>query len=231
ECAVIGVQDPMKGQVPCAFVVMNAGVTRDSAEIEREVIELVRQRIGPVAAMRTVLSVARLPKTRSGKILRSTMQKIADGLEWKMPATIDDPETLDEIREALRQRGMAVDARSVPVRPACRSCRSGLGAPVDPELRGREIADDEVEMFDREGAPAGRNRRARTVGDLHDRPAGGDARQEILDEGDALVHRRAEQRHRRDHAVENKVAVLSERGVEVEGIALDDAHPRKLAHQ
>ena len=78
ECAVIGIADAMKGQVPCGFVVLNAGVARDTGAIEREVVGLVRERIGPVAAFKTVVTVKRLPKTRSGKILRGTMQKIAD---------------------------------------------------------------------------------------------------------------------------------------------------------
>ncbi|MFN3547931.1 MAG: propionyl-CoA synthetase [Mesorhizobium sp.] len=106
ECAVIGIADEMKGQVPCGFVVLNAGVTRDAAELEKEVVALVRDRIGPVAAFKTVVPVKRLPKTRSGKILRGTMQKIADHEEWKMPATIDDPAILDEIAEALRAKGL-----------------------------------------------------------------------------------------------------------------------------
>jgi propionyl-CoA synthetase len=106
ECAVIGVADAMKGQVPCGFIVLNAGVTRAPAEIEREVVGLVRDRIGPVAAFRTVVTIKRLPKTRSGKILRGTMQKIADAETWSMPATIDDPAILDEITAALKGRGM-----------------------------------------------------------------------------------------------------------------------------
>ncbi|WP_187968536.1 propionyl-CoA synthetase [Aquibium microcysteis] len=106
ECAVIGIADAMKGQVPCGFVVLNAGVTRDPAELEKEVVALVRDRIGPVAAFRTVVPVRRLPKTRSGKILRGTMQKIADHEEWKMPATIDDPAILEEIAEALKTKGL-----------------------------------------------------------------------------------------------------------------------------
>ncbi|QPC85838.1 AMP-binding protein [Mesorhizobium sp. NBSH29] len=108
ECAVVGIADALKGQVPCAFVVLNAGADRDSAEIEREVVALVRERIGAVAAMKTVVTVKRLPKTRSGKILRATMQKIADREEWTMPATIDDPDILDEVTVALNQRGMGV---------------------------------------------------------------------------------------------------------------------------
>jgi len=101
ECAVVGIADEMKGQSPCGFLVLNAGVDRDHDEIRKEVVQLVREKIGPVAAFKQALVVKRLPKTRSGKILRSTMQKIADGMEWKMPATIDDPAILDEIREVL----------------------------------------------------------------------------------------------------------------------------------
>ncbi|MBP2551316.1 propionyl-CoA synthetase [Neorhizobium galegae] len=107
ECAVIGVMDALKGQIPCGFLVLKNRVTRDSALIIREVVDLVRQEIGPVAAFRTVMIVERLPKTRSGKILRGTMQKIADGLPWKMPATIDDPAILDEIGAILRNHGYA----------------------------------------------------------------------------------------------------------------------------
>ncbi|MEO5325458.1 propionyl-CoA synthetase [Mesorhizobium sp. CC13] len=108
ECAVIGIADAMKGQVPCGFIVLNSGVARDTALIEKEVVGLVRDRIGPVAAFKTVVTIKRLPKTRSGKILRGTMQKIADREAWKMPATIDDPAILDEITEALRARGIGV---------------------------------------------------------------------------------------------------------------------------
>ena len=104
ECAVIGVADPIKGQVPCGFLVLKANATRPTSEIEKDVVGLVRDRIGPVAAFKMVLCVKRLPKTRSGKILRGTMQKIADREDWKMPATIDDPAILDEIGEALRAR-------------------------------------------------------------------------------------------------------------------------------
>ena len=108
ECAVIGIADAMKGQVPCGFIVLNSGVARDTATIEKEVVGLVRDRIGPVAAFKMVVTIKRLPKTRSGKILRGTMQKIADREEWKMPATIDDPVILDEITEALKARGIGV---------------------------------------------------------------------------------------------------------------------------
>jgi propionyl-CoA synthetase len=105
ECAVIGVADPMKGQLPLGLLVLNAGVTRDPAEIVAETIQHVRDRIGPVAAFKLCAVVDRLPKTRSGKILRGTMRSIADGQSWKMPATIDDPAILDEISAALRQLG------------------------------------------------------------------------------------------------------------------------------
>jgi propionyl-CoA synthetase len=107
ECAVIGVADAMKGQLPAGFVVLNAGVDRDAKEIEAEVVKLVRDTIGPVAAFKTVMVVKRLPKTRSGKILRGTMRQIADSEPWKMPATIDDPVILDEITTALKGKGMA----------------------------------------------------------------------------------------------------------------------------
>ncbi|MGH6881449.1 propionyl-CoA synthetase [Hypericibacter sp.] len=107
ECAVIGAHDELKGQVPLGFLVLKAGVARDNREIVKEVVALVRERIGPVAAFKTAAVVKRLPKTRSGKILRATMQKIADGEEVKTPATIDDPAILPEIGEALRGVGYA----------------------------------------------------------------------------------------------------------------------------
>ncbi len=102
ECAVVGIADAMKGQLPIGLLVLKSGVDRAPEEITREAVQLVRDKIGPVAAFKTALIVPRLPKTRSGKILRGTMQKIADGSDWKMPATIDDPVILDEITEALR---------------------------------------------------------------------------------------------------------------------------------
>ncbi len=107
ECAVIGVADALKGELPLALVVLKAGVDRDPGTIREELIRRVRETIGPVAAFRLVAIVKRLPKTRSGKILRGTMKKIADGTPWKMPATIDDPAILDEIAEALRTLGYA----------------------------------------------------------------------------------------------------------------------------
>ena len=107
ECAVLGVDDALKGQVPIGFVVLKAGVTRPHEEIIKEVVQMVRDRIGPVASFKTATVVKRLPKTRSGKILRGTIQKIADNKEWKMPATIDDPVCLDEISQALNTIGYA----------------------------------------------------------------------------------------------------------------------------
>ena len=101
ECAVIGVADQLKGQLPAAFAVLKAGVNRPDAEIASEVVKVVRDAIGPVAALKDVFVVKRLPKTRSGKILRGTMRQIADGETWKMPATIEDPAALDEIAAAL----------------------------------------------------------------------------------------------------------------------------------
>ncbi|MDX8348191.1 propionate-CoA ligase PrpE [Cognatiyoonia sp. IB215446] len=107
ECAVIGVTDELKGQLPLGLICLNAGCDRPHDEIKQEVIARVRDQIGPVAAFKLVTVVDRLPKTRSGKILRGTMVKIADGADFKMPATIDDPAILDEIREALMPFGYA----------------------------------------------------------------------------------------------------------------------------
>ncbi|WP_278921893.1 propionate-CoA ligase PrpE [Pseudophaeobacter profundi] len=107
ECAVIGVADALKGQMPLGLLCLNAGVNRDPDEIIAEVVKQVRDTIGPVAAFKTAVIVDRLPKTRSGKILRGTMVNIADGTAWKMPATIDDPVILDEITEALQSLGFA----------------------------------------------------------------------------------------------------------------------------
>ncbi len=107
ECAVIGVADDLKGQLPVGFLVLKAGVDKDHADIVAEVVAMVRDQIGPVAAFKTASVIDRLPKTRSGKILRGTMQKIADNEDYKMPATIDDPVILDEIKEALEGIGYA----------------------------------------------------------------------------------------------------------------------------
>ena len=107
ECAVIGVSDQLKGQLPVGFLCLNSGAGRDNAEVVKEVIQLVREKIGPVAAFKLAVVVDHLPKTRSGKILRGTMVSIADGKDYKMPATIDDPAILDEIKTALQTIGYA----------------------------------------------------------------------------------------------------------------------------
>jgi len=105
ECAVMGVADQLKGQVPLGLLVLKAGVNRPTSAIEGEVVQLVRDRIGPLASFKAAIVVERLPKTRSGKILRGTMRAIADGEEYRMPATIDDPAILPEIGEALARAG------------------------------------------------------------------------------------------------------------------------------
>jgi len=107
ECAVIGVSDKLKGQLPIGFVCLTSGVERKHTVIETECVEMVRSQIGPVASFKNVVVVNRLPKTRSGKILRGTMVKIADNEEFKLPATIDDPVILEEIKEALMTIGYA----------------------------------------------------------------------------------------------------------------------------
>lgn len=106
ECAVVGIKDALKGEQPCGFVVLKAGVTQSPAEVEKELVGLVRDKIGPVAAFKLAITVARLPKTRSGKILRATMKKIADGEDYAMPATIEDPAVLSEIGTAVRGKGL-----------------------------------------------------------------------------------------------------------------------------
>ncbi len=105
ECAVIGVRDELKGEVPVGLVVLKAGISSDDQAIAAELVRMVRERIGPIACFRTAAVVHRLPKTRSGKILRGTMKSIADGSDYRLPATIDDPMTLDEIAASLRQLG------------------------------------------------------------------------------------------------------------------------------
>jgi len=106
ECAVIGVNDALKGQVPLGFVVLKSGTARAGTEILAEIVQRVRSEIGPVAAFKQAIIVGRLPKTRSGKILRATMQKIVQNEDFPMPATIDDPIILDEIDEAVSQAGL-----------------------------------------------------------------------------------------------------------------------------
>ncbi|MBW1649299.1 MAG: propionyl-CoA synthetase [Deltaproteobacteria bacterium] len=107
ECAVLGVADQLKGQIPVGFLVLKAGVKTEYSKIIQDVIAMVRDRIGPVAAFKKATVVKRLPKTRSGKILRGTIQKIADNEKWNMPATIEDPVILDEMKEALQGIGYA----------------------------------------------------------------------------------------------------------------------------
>jgi propionyl-CoA synthetase len=104
ECAVLGIKDAIKGEAPCGLLVLKAGVAREASEIEKEVVALVRDKLGPVAAFKLAITVARLPKTRSGKILRGTIKKIADNEPWTMPATIEDPKVLEEIQGALQGR-------------------------------------------------------------------------------------------------------------------------------
>ena len=102
ECAVVGAADDLKGQVPLGLVVLKAGVTRDAADITSELVRMVREQVGPVAAFKRAVVVNRLPKTRSGKILRSSIRKIADGVDFTVPATIEDPSVIEDLRETLR---------------------------------------------------------------------------------------------------------------------------------
>jgi propionyl-CoA synthetase len=106
ECAVIGVKDGLKGEVPAGFVVLKSGIDMAPQAVETELVRLVREKIGPVAAFKIAITVGRLPKTRSGKILRGTMKKLADGDSWTVPATVDDPAIFDEIAEALTSHGL-----------------------------------------------------------------------------------------------------------------------------
>ena len=106
ECAVIGIADKLKGQLPIGLIALKAGVQKDNETISKECIQMVRDKVGPVAAFKTAIVVKRLPKTRSGKILRGTVRKIADKEEYKMPATIEDPAILKEIKEDLIKNGI-----------------------------------------------------------------------------------------------------------------------------
>jgi propionyl-CoA synthetase len=110
ECAVFGVKDPMKTQLPVALVVLKAGVQRDHATIVDELVHVVRQQVGPIANLKHIGILARLPKTRSGKVVRGTMKKIADAEPFQVPATIDDASALDEVRSVLRTLGYAREA-------------------------------------------------------------------------------------------------------------------------
>jgi propionyl-CoA synthetase len=114
ECAVIGAADELKGQRPVGFLVLKAGVERPHADIVPEVVELVRERIGPVASFKEAAVVERLPKTRSGKILRGTMRRIADGEDYAVPPTIEDPAVLDAIHASLRTLGRDRAAAASP---------------------------------------------------------------------------------------------------------------------
>jgi propionyl-CoA synthetase len=110
ECAVIGVNDELKGAIPLGLIVLKAGVERNHDLIGQEIVQMVREEIGPVASFKKVIVVERLPKTRSGKVLRGTMKRIADRQEWRMPATIDDPAILDEITVSLAEAGYGPEA-------------------------------------------------------------------------------------------------------------------------
>ncbi|MGW2387799.1 AMP-binding enzyme, partial [Streptomyces sp. NPDC001658] len=105
ECAVIGVADELKGQIPRGFVVLKAGSNRAPSEVEAELVQLVRDRIGAIASLKDVTVVAALPKTRSGKILRKTMRGIADGHDEPIPSTVDDPDVIETLRPVLRRAG------------------------------------------------------------------------------------------------------------------------------
>lgn len=114
ECMVVGIADELKGQVPLGLLVLKRGVERTPAEISAEAVRLMRERVGPVAFFKQVLVVDRLPKTRSGKFLRGTVQKIADDVPWKMPATIEDPQVLEQIAKALESIGYASARNDLP---------------------------------------------------------------------------------------------------------------------
>jgi len=105
ECAVVGVNDQLKGEVPVGFVVLKSGVQREEKDVVRELCDLVRDRIGPVAFFKQAAVVAKLPKTRSGKILRGTIRKIADGAQYALPATIEDPAALEDLTRVLSRLG------------------------------------------------------------------------------------------------------------------------------
>ena len=103
QCAVLGIADKLKGQLPIALLTLKAGVTNKHEDISKECVQMIREKVGPVAAFKTAIVIKRLPKTRSGKILRGTVRKIADNEPYKMPATIDDPAILGEIKEDLKK--------------------------------------------------------------------------------------------------------------------------------
>lgn len=115
ECAVLGIADKLKGQVPIGFIILKDGTKKPPPIVEQECVALVRNKIGAVASLKTIIKVERLPKTRSGKILRGTIRKIFDGEEWTMPATIDDPDILYELNEVFTQRGTSVSSGGLNV--------------------------------------------------------------------------------------------------------------------
>ena len=123
ECAVFGVPDELRGEVPLGLVVLKAGAERDALELRDELVALVRERVGPVACFRDARVVARLPKTRSGKILRSTMRDIAAGRDYALPATIDDPAIIDEIAVVLAAPAANLGGYPREERPAARRAR------------------------------------------------------------------------------------------------------------
>ena len=114
ECAVVGIADTIKGEIPLGLIVLKAGRRRPHGEIVTEVVEMVRERIGPVASFKVAMVVKRLPKTRSGKILRGTIKKIADGVDYRLPPTIDDPAILDEITADLAVLGYPANVGKKP---------------------------------------------------------------------------------------------------------------------
>jgi propionyl-CoA synthetase len=130
ECAVVGVADEIKGEIPFGFIVLKSGVARSESEIADELIGLVREKIGPVAAFKQAIVVKRLPKTRSGKIVRGTMKKIADGSPYVVPATIDDPVTLDEIAIGLASARRRPGGRTAAVSAAGDQGRRDAGVPA-----------------------------------------------------------------------------------------------------
>jgi propionyl-CoA synthetase len=136
ECAVIGMADPIKGQVPLGFLVLKSGVDRAHDQIVRDVVQMVRDQIGPVADFKRAIVVDRLPKTRSGKVLRSTMQKIADHQDYKLPPTIDDPASLMELAEVLKSPALML-AWGVAPRPDDQGLASEEGTPSEHATGGR----------------------------------------------------------------------------------------------
>jgi propionyl-CoA synthetase len=106
ECAVLGIADKLKGQLPIGLLILKAGVTTKHEDVSKECVQMIRKKVGPVAAFKTAIIIKRLPKTRSGKILRGMVRKIADNEPYKMPATIDDPAILDEIKADLKKHNI-----------------------------------------------------------------------------------------------------------------------------